>query len=200
MVKIMAAHKCKTYEEFARLNLQLLFPQYRFECLDKPDLQDVNDNIGIEVTSSTPTEIRERTAYGDKYLGKEITLEEEEKYRGTVFHMNNTRIVDGYSARDLLYAPEYVKEIDDVLKKKCQKSNDYKHFQFNGVYVFTGTHLVDSKDVNALLSHKVLRCFDFVLLDNFGKVHFLINDTFFILNIEDKDYNLNWAEAVQLCK
>ena len=68
----MEKYDNKYYERYAKLTIDNAFPEWElhFNNTDRPDLQNVIDGIGIEVTSSTPLRIRQADSYGTEHLGK----------------------------------------------------------------------------------------------------------------------------------
>jgi len=62
------------YERYAELTLYSFFPEWKshFTRSDRPDLQNEIDDVGIEVTSSTPCRIREVASFGARLLGETV--------------------------------------------------------------------------------------------------------------------------------
>ena len=144
----MTKHDTYYYERYAKLTLEKSFPEWKshFSKVDRPDLQNESENIGIEVTSSTPSQIREADSYGMKLLGKKVADEEEKKFWGYLF-LSPERVAMAYSATkgsvDSDISPQIIAAI--AHKRDVWIEKGYKDFQIRGVYIFTGTSIIDSE-------------------------------------------------------
>ena len=99
----------KYYEEYAMLTLKYILPDYanNFVHLDKPDLQNEIDGIGIEVTKADHQYYFENINYGRRYLGKKPTAEEINKFRGEFF-LNENGYVYAFSPTKGMITPSAV--------------------------------------------------------------------------------------------
>jgi len=155
------------FEEYARLSLVEIFPWGRnLICSDKPDLQDEIDDIGIEVTSSSPQEQQKLTAQGIKLFGTHASGQDIKKYGG-IIHINPNRVVDSFiPGNGLASTDKVVFEIQLALNKKREKIINYKDFCQMGLYVFcdTVTNAIEDSHIMKRIFAIDYSNFDFVFL------------------------------------
>lgn len=171
------------FEMYARLTLVKLFPEWavNLKNMDKPDLQDEIDSIGIEVTSSTPAKTREIESYGLKRLGKEVTLVEVENFDGEMYMYPGTKnkLLSFSSTKGGLFTPNYSYEIEQILVQKMLKQETYKRYKNNDIYIFTGSSIVLESDINT----EKIRSF----LTYFNRIYINCLDHIFVLSSKGID-------------
>lgn len=157
------------YEEYARLTLGsiFLYPQENFFCADKPDIQNVVDGIGIEVTRAESKTIIEREKYGSRFFGRKPTEKEIEKFDGEFFFRENGT-VQAFSPTKDMANPSVFENISFALKFKKDKFDSYEKFNKMGLYCFSDCFDV-GMDINKILSLNILP-FDFLIITCCGVI------------------------------
>lgn len=186
------------FEEYARLTLLDIAPEWATNLVrsDRPDLQNDADSIGIEVTSSTPGIQREISAYGNRMLGKEITQKEIDCFHGEFFCEQGK--VCAFSPTKGLCTIQYVKEISDSICAKISKAKNYKQFGINGLYIFTGTSLIDDVDLEELAALDVMRYYDFVYLNCIDIIYRFQNKSYEKFEISNERLVFYKKEALKI--
>ena len=161
------------YERYAELTLYNVFPEWKshFSRSDRPDLQNVIDNIGIEVTSSTPSIIRENLSYGAKLLGGKVSKKEEERYRGELF-LTSERDVYAFSPTRGLIDADLSPEIISAISHKCSKWKGYKEYSKRGLYIFSGTSLFDKEMLKKIEESESFSFFQIVFINALDRLYY----------------------------
>ena len=131
----------KYSEEYARLTLQFCgFNKDNFENINKPDLQNNIDGIGIEVTQAISSDEGYFINICNKYFGKNMSPKEfkqkadvkSDKFKGVVFDNPGPLTISrlSYSRGDSI---EIIRE---RIIEKINLSEKYKKFQNLGLYIF----------------------------------------------------------------
>lgn len=168
-------------EYYALLTIEHLFPNSKkiYKLADKPDLQNIRDSIGIEVTSSAPENYRQNERYGEKLLGAKIApiINKIQSFNGKVkIYDNRVFAIQAFTDNKLkLFERNYVKEIDEILMKKSKKIKSYQHFKTNGLYIFTFTSLLNKDEIGRIAQLKSIHSFDFIILNCINKIYIIQN-------------------------
>lgn len=129
----------KTDEIYAKLLLSITDLPQHFELSDKPDLQNIIDDIGIEVTRAETTEEGQFRHLWCQHVGKGLSSNEfKEKLRNPKYKQQVIPNCDGMAA-DLHCGlmDDFIIQFMDHLYKKSKKFNQYTKFKQNGLFVFT---------------------------------------------------------------
>ena len=163
------------YERYAKLTLENAFPKWKshFLKVDRPDLQNETENIGIEVTSSTPAQIREAYSYGAKLLGRKVSSEEEEKFWGNLF-LTPERVAFAYSATKGLVDSDISPQIISAIahKRDVWIEKGYKDFQIRGVYVFIGTSIIDEEMLEKVEKSEAFSFFQIAFINAMDRIYY----------------------------
>ena len=156
-------------EEFARLTLPDILPEYSENWVhsDKPDLQNITDGIGIEVTDSTPENRREIESYGTKRFGKQVSQEEIDKFKGQFYFLGDK--VFAFSSSKGSITPRHIEEIEIAIKRKKEKITKYKRFSKNGLFVISS--VMTSTDQERLKTIQYSP-FDFIIVCCFDAFYY----------------------------
>ncbi|MDO4834888.1 MAG: hypothetical protein Q4B07_00325 [Clostridia bacterium] len=164
------------FERYALLTLYSAFPEWEahFTRRERPDLQNETDGVGIEVTSSTPSHIREVEAFGQKILGKTVSSEDEKRFWGDLF-LTSERVVYAYSPTKGLVDSDKSPEIISAIVNKRDIWEGYKEFNVRGVYVFTGTSIIDEEMLEKVEKSEAFPFFQLVLVNAMDKLYYYQN-------------------------
>lgn len=171
----MVKYDKHNYERYAKLTLDIAFPEWRmhFKKCDRPDLQDEIDGIGIEVTSSTPSYIRKADSYGAELLGRKVSVEEEESFLGEFF-LTPDRVAFAYSPTKGLVdsdrSPEIIASISR--KRSVWKEKKYKDFCVQGLYIFIGTAVFDDWMLEKIEKSKDFHFFQIVIINAMDRIYY----------------------------
>ncbi len=126
------------FEKYAQLTLSLTDFGNSFLVADKPDLQDLEHNIGIEVVCvETPEEGIKRSVW-NQFAGKGLTSNEfrdkfeREDFRQSVIPDLEYMVMNGRYGN----AKTLIVEMLDFIRRKNKKFTNYKQFEQNGLYLF----------------------------------------------------------------
>ena len=166
------------FERYAELTLYSVFSEWKShfskEKRDKPDLQNEIDDIGIEVTSSTPSYIREVEAFGAKLLGGKISIKDEVKFRGQLF-LSSERVAYAYSPTKGLVDTDRSSEIIDAIAHKRSIWKGYKEYRKRGIYIFTGTSLIEDDMLDKIEKHESFSFFHMVFVNAIDRIYYFEN-------------------------
>ncbi|MBR6040436.1 MAG: hypothetical protein IKP38_08155 [Clostridia bacterium] len=164
------------FERYALLTLYSVFPEWEahFTRCERPDLQNETDSIGIEVTSSTPSYIREVDSYGQKLLGKEVSEKDEKRFRGDLF-LTADRVAFAYSPIKGLEDSDKGPEIISSISHKRDIWEGYKEFDVRGVYVFTGTSIIDEEMLKKVEKSDAFSFFQLIFVNAMDKLYYYHN-------------------------
>lgn len=170
----------KFYEKYAQLTLELIlpYPIENFILVDKPDIQNNIDSIGIEVTHTDQPEHFEMSRYGENCFKKTKDGEIIRNFKGEAF-FNHDGVCYAFSTTKGLITPRFFEDIAKTLKKKKQKIDSYKRFQKNGLYCFSEFMVLedDIKEIQLLDLHP----YDFLIVNAYDIIY-LIKDKEYILH------------------
>ena len=175
----------KYYEKYAILSLMYCYNNTwgSFILSDKPDLQNSYLDIGIEVTRAISEYEGMYNGIANKYFGKGFNgeyikknIEEKfEKFRGEVSVIDDKTLISGH--KGLCDFKTHIDEIEKaIILKTCKLNNNYKTYNKNHLYLFTGTSLVKDYDLKdklkdikeATLSYKI--SFDLLFINCLDKI------------------------------
>ena len=126
------------FEKYAQLTLGLTSLGDSFEISDKPDLQDCEHDVGIEVVCvETPEEGLRRSVW-NQYAGEGLNSNEfREKFKRQDFQQAVIPDLD-YMAMDVRSgnAKDLIPEMLDFIRRKNDKSVAYKRFKRNGLCLY----------------------------------------------------------------
>ena len=161
------------YERYAELTLYNVFPEWEshFTRSDRPDLQNEIDDIGVEVTSSTPSKIREIQSYGTKLLGGIVSSDEEKKFRGKLF-LTPKKVAYAFSPTKGLLNVDISPQIISAISQKCSKWNGYKEYSRRGLYIFSGTSLVDEEMLEKVEKSEAFSFFQMVFINTIDRIYY----------------------------
>lgn len=164
------------FERYALLTLYCTFPEWEdhFVRSERPDLQNEIDGVGIEVTSSTPSRIREVEAFGQKILGKTVSSADEKRFRGDLF-LTPERVAFAYSPIKGLEDSDKSPEIIFTISHKRDIWEGYKEFNVRGVYIFTGTSIIDEEMLEKVEKSEAFSYFQLVFINAMDKMYYYQN-------------------------
>lgn len=127
------------YESYALLSLKHFWDGYSdgFENADRPDLQNKNTNIGIEVVQALS--------------------EDEGMWRSKIIECNDTDDIDAintlYNSKfDIKRHIEQILEKIDIKLKKLNKDEDgYTLFKTNALYIFAESDMIQPEDIRKII-------------------------------------------------
>lgn len=187
------------FERYAELTLYGIFPEWNshFTRSDRPDLQNEIDDIGIEVTSSTPTRIREVAAFGAKLLGGKVSIKDEEKFRGELY-LTPERIAYAYSPTKGLVDADRCPEIVAAIAQKRSIWKDYKDFCTRGIYIFTGTSLIDDKMLRKIEKSGAFPFFHMVFINAIDRIYYKDNGNWKMKEFTDEELSEFKKQALEI--
>lgn len=128
--------KLRWEECYAKLMLEKLFPDrfYQLSIVDKPDLQNPDINIGIEVTTAIPSKVKENDRLFSRLTHDDGNPKHRERSLNRVAQLGGEYYEEGYmfswaGTRD-------IKEVYSALENKLTKLNSGKYTPFEKQYVF----------------------------------------------------------------
>jgi len=144
----LPAHtKLDYYECYAKIVLEEIFPEQFFDLIisDKPDLQNIDLNIGIEVTSSENSNQKEVDALYTKWSyqdndKKENIRRQIEKCGAKLIN----GVLSGISDHDSF------EKIYDTLNKKLVKLKEYRLFEKQYLFTFSSIYATPTMRKEAL--------------------------------------------------
>lgn len=185
------------YEEYARQSIKHIFPNFydNFKNIDKPDLQNIKDDIAIEVCRAIDDYDGNFLSFVNENIGsdktdlelitdlcKRLKIKNIENAPFEIITINGTRIFS--QNKGLINTSNWVKKVEILIKAKIDKIDIYteKHqWKELGLYLFAGF---------------TLNKYDFEPLYNlmFNKEkHF----DFYIINCIDKMYKINKTKLIE---
>lgn len=188
------------YECYAKVILEDLFPErYVNLCVsDKPDLQNIEKNIGVEVTSAVPAEQREAVKlwYTMPYVSEEKQKSNKERmeqlgveYQGDIqawpAKVYSHSEIDGYPIED------FIKAVQNKITK-LNKGN-YKEFSRYDLFVYSEIY------VNKTLIPKVLERLNIInnVRKHFSYIYLLAQDKFICFDTTAGNFNIVYIEDKQ---
>ena len=185
------------YECLARRILEDRYKSWKFEIIDKPDLQDSNNKIGIEVTQVFPKGYNQAVSLmnqGKKIEGKLQDEGYEQLMPGLLVHPGKT-----YMKGKPFPAFDYLIE---GIEKKINKVKAYqKDFKELDLYVFTDTLDIDIDSLKSLFL-KIIEInngsFDNIFIDACYKIFHLKDEYAGVYNIDVDKYKKYQYEAIDI--
>ena len=177
------------FEKYAQLTLGLTDFGNDFVLVDKPDLQDNNQDIGIEVVLVETKDEGIKRSIWNKCAGTGITSNEfRDKFKRSDF--KQAVIPDcEYMAMDNRCGnvKDLIPEMLDFIGRKNEKLRDYRQFKKNGLYLFN-QHMFPEQipDLQTAISHKDF-AFDFYIINLVNKLYVLSKDEIKGYDISNED-------------
>ena len=164
------------HEKLAQLTLPIVEFNGNFIISDKPDLQDVENNIGIEVTSVESKEEGVFRALLVKHANQELTSNEfinllkNPHFKQKVIP-NNSRIVARVKSSDINIL---IRQVFCSVCIKADKFENYKNFYLNGLYLFDIVHFLPEhiQFIYDVLKNTTFP-FDFYILNIGDKIYYM---------------------------
>lgn len=166
------------FEKYAQLTLGLTEFGDSFVLADKPDLQDNNKDVGIEVVLVETKDEGIKRSVWNKYAGTGLTSNEfkekfkKEKFRQAVIPNCEVMSMEGRSGD----AKKLIPEALNIISRKNEKFKDYKQFKKNGVYLFN-QHMFPEQisDLQNAINYEDY-AFDFYVINLVNKLYILNKD------------------------
>lgn len=174
------------FEKYAQLTLGLTDFGDTFELMDKPDLQDCEHNVGIEVVVVETTEEGIKRSVWNQNIGQGLTSNEfrnkfqREDFKQSVIPDCNYMAMDCRCGE----AKALISEMLEFIGIKNKKLANYKKFEKNGLYLFN-CHMW-AEQINELQQAIFKKNFEF----DFYVVN-LIDRLYVITNKEIKAYDIS---------
>lgn len=144
-------HKKRFEEYYSKYLLEYLFPE-RFsylKVLDKPDLQNADKNVGIEVTTAVQQVVKENDALFSKLLANKATREQREKSKNRIRQLGGKFYDEGY-----MFSWAGYRSLDNIylsLEKKIKKLNEGGYTSFNEQDIFiTDDNYIKDEELNII--------------------------------------------------
>ena len=183
------------FNKLAQLKIQQIFPEWKLDLVDKPDLQDETDNIGIEVTIAKDKVDGIFDSVWDEWAGKGITSNEfRDKFTNPYFKeqiipdMEHPVCIKVSGNLDVI-----ITKILGAIIKKTRKFSDYKKFKKNGLFVFCEPLWEEQFSTLKQLIHEGNYPFDFFIIS-------MTNKMLLIENNELKIYDIDFDKIEELKK
>lgn len=134
------------YENYARLSLKYIYSDvHDFICKDKPDLQNLEKGIGIEVVRAITEDEGNYLSFINEIANKNLTVEQKEIRMAKRLHKQKENIscefFNGGSSpsKGLVTPSAYLENVLKWNKEKNTKISDYKlgGWKQLGLYIFT---------------------------------------------------------------
>ena len=194
------------FEEYALNTLRdIILPFEEFVHKDSPDIQDIKNSIGVEVTIAVEKTIAESENYGIQRLGKTVSKEEIYKFFGE-FYLDGSGKVLAESPTRGAYTVDSYKLLKNAVEAKEGKIDTYRQsFSTVGLYVFVPNSWPDEFDIE-IMKNELLHKYDF-LIANIGDTVFVAsriddipNSTIKISREQMNDYKQKTKNAVSSLK
>ncbi len=160
-IKGNIARQTKVYWEHLAL-LSLKYFGYNIdnftdgESIEKPDLQNEKENIGVEVVQAIFQENEDIRGYRKKYIKSYMPLQQITKCLSEKGYEKNIITSKG-EFRGIVLEIKYVSDVINIvcekIKEKIQKKQQYKPFKTYGLYIFLDRYASKLlyKDIKILL-------------------------------------------------
>lgn len=174
------------FEKYAQLTLGLTDFGDTFELIDKPDLQDCEHNVGIEVVVVETTEEGIKRRIWNQNIGQGLTSNEfrnkfqREDFKQSIIPDCSYMAMDGRHGE----VKELISEMLEFISRKNKKLDNYQKFEKNGLYLFN-CHMW-AEQINELQQAIFKNSFNF----DFYVVN-LTNRLYVITNKEIKAYDIS---------
>ena len=143
--------KLRPSEYFAKLVLEKLFPDrfFELEVLDKPDLQNSSEGIGIEVTTAVPASQKEMSSRFSMIVQNQGTTDQLEKSKERIRQLGGYYSDKGYMVSWTGYRD--LNRIYIALEDKLVKLNSGNYRLFENQYIFiTDESLIKPEELNEI--------------------------------------------------
>lgn len=185
------------FEKYAQLTLPLAGFIDKFELSDKPDLQSIESSIGIKVVNVESKEEGIFRNLWNKYSGKGLTSNEfnnkleNNKLKKRVVPDCEYMMAE-ISSGD---AKELIKTVIETIQRKSNKFSDYKHFNRNGLYLYTRLWEEQLKDLqNIIMQNNFV--FDFYIINLLNKIALLTKTSIKTYDITDEQLKILKQDAL----
>jgi len=185
------------YEYLAKIVLESKYKDWKLELLDKPDLQDVNNKIGVEVTQILPEGCNQALSL----MKAEKGINGELKNKGYNLAMPGLLFHPTKSYEKGKPFPTYNYLLNGI-QKKIEKVKTYrKDFKELDLYVFTDNLDMDNETLRELLlriNEANSYAFDNIFIDASYSILHLKDGYAGKYNIDRKDYTNYQYRAMDL--
>lgn len=150
------------YKTYAKLALAYIYDKnlinLEVDKKEKPDMQNENLSLGIEVTRAINPEIGVGISITVDYFGKNLSYndikevtEKKKKFQGELFKLNNGATCLSFfkGMRDTSYPIKLIKQA--ILTKIKKLNKEYTIFETNGLYIYAQTSIFDENGIKELL-------------------------------------------------
>lgn len=177
------------FEKYAQLTLELTEFGNNFVLADKPDLQDNNQDIGIEVVLVETKDEGIMRSVWNKYSGTGITSNEfRDKFKRSDFKQSVIPDCE-YMAMECRCgnAKDLIPEMLAFIGRKNEKLKNYKRFKKNGVYLFN-QHMFPEQipELQNAINYENF-AFDFYIINMVNKLYVLSKDKIKAYNISNEN-------------
>lgn len=187
--KLKNKYSKRYFEEYAVLSLVMCYdaqlrPLLEAEChVESPDFQSPCRDLGIEVTRAETKRQGEYLAVVNHYFGKgnkPEVIREEIKMRFPKFADNILMDGDTFAFYETFDTKTIIADLKNSIAEKLRKlNNGYNVFEQNWLYIFSGTSILNEKDMADLReketkSHQIQ--FNKIFVNCFDRIYILAND------------------------
>lgn len=183
------------FEKYALLSIVdcLQLDLENFQLLDKPDLQNDTDSIGVEVTRAITQHVGFTNALTNKHFGKgksgKLIKQEIEKmfpdFKGSVMVIPGD-IATISSSKGMDDTQNRLVVAENSIMEKSSKLKDYKLFNKNYLYLFLETSIFEDDEIQSFTNRiSQVTKFDGFLINCIDKIHFYENGENRVFEISD---------------
>lgn len=191
------------YEKYALLTIAdcLHLNADNFRILDKPDLQNDMDSIGVEVTRAITQNEGFTIALTNKHFGKGKSgksIKQEIENEFPVFN-GNVMVISGDIAaispsKGMVDTQNHLVVAENSILEKLRKFKGYKLFSKNYLYLFLETSIFEDDEIHNFVERLTLKTkFEGFLINCIDKIHYYENGDHRVFEISDnklKEYKL----------
>ena len=183
-------------EYFAKVVLESYFPELyvNLQVTDKPDLQDLTHNIGIEVTNAEPEKHQRLTSCWLKALYSQ-NVKVREKCKACMLQKDDVPFQGVVQNMGVIYIEDLASIIKTAFCKKLEKlqNKDFRKFQQNDLFILTEVIFskLNFEDINSPDDY-----LDFMIQNNnretnkFDFVYFKLVGSVCQFNLKEKKYRI----------
>lgn len=199
------------FEKYARLTIKYIYPYFEknFVNGDKPDIQNIKENIGIEVCRAENDNDGKFNSFVNEHIKSDKSDEElnyllckrlkiKGKFPNLIKTISGCRIFNQHLG--LIDFDSYISKVIMCINNKNKKINIYNKehvWKYLGLYIFAGVTF-ENHDIKNVISKipKTKEHFDFYIINCMDTLYFIkYNGEFTSYKLSDKELSLIKTEA-----
>ena len=174
------------FEKYAKMSLVDVYNKKltNAELKDKPDIQDKENDIGIEVTRSELNQECLADSISNKIFDKELSIEEiklrvSKKFKtfnGTIGEIDGVKYISPFKGM-IDYKTKLDRIIHSIEDKTQKFEENYTKFNENDLYIFTNDACITYGDIEKVIYNKRIdNCpFDVIFINCIDKIYMCRN-------------------------